>query len=353
MPPLKVIFKNHQTGEVKLRLETLDDLWYLDHLLDAKDTAKAVTYRREETKSDKLRAERGEKRRMYLGLAVEKVEFHDFADRLRVHGTITEGPQDLGSYHTLNLGEGDDVTIVKPIWKRHHQELLKDAEDATKRPLVTILSLDDEEATIAVLRQYGVNKVADIKSNASGKQYAAPKDAKKNYYQEILKTLMQVREEKNPLLVIGPGFAKEEFLKYVREKEPEFAENTFLQGTGQSGISAIYEVFKSGMAADVLKESRVAQESQLVNELMTRIAKGELCEYGPDRISGAVEAGAVETLLVLDTLIRDDSTDVLMESARNVGGKVHIISSSHDSGKALGGLGGLGALLRYRWDGGA
>jgi len=94
---MKVLLKDENAGKIKLLVESIDDLWHLNHLIQEGDLAYALTYRREESQSDKLRSERGEKRRMYLGLEVETVEFHDFADRLRVHGTIKEGPQDIGS----------------------------------------------------------------------------------------------------------------------------------------------------------------------------------------------------------------------------------------------------------------
>ena len=37
-----------------------------------------------------------------------------------------------------------------------------------------------------------------------------------------------------------------------------------------------------------------------------------------------------------------------MRTVESMQGKVHIISSEHDGGKKLDGLGGLGALLRYK-----
>ncbi len=168
---MKVIHKDHSTGRAKLRLETLDDLWHLDNLLEPGNEAGANTQRREETKSDKLRAERGEKKRMFLMLKVEKVEFAEFSDRLRVLGTITEGPQDHGEHHTLNLTMGDELTVGKGRWKRHHLDLLDQAQRSSKAPLVTFVAIDDDEAVISVLRGYGIQVIAKVPSGGSGKQY--------------------------------------------------------------------------------------------------------------------------------------------------------------------------------------
>ena len=110
---MKIIAKNLKASEVKLALESMDDLWHLYNIIEKGDLVYARTFRREEKKTDKLRPERGKKKPMRLGIVVEDMEFHEFADRFRVHGTIKEGPQDLGSYHTLNLAEGDRISIVK------------------------------------------------------------------------------------------------------------------------------------------------------------------------------------------------------------------------------------------------
>ncbi|HPP44180.1 MAG TPA: mRNA surveillance protein pelota, partial [Methanomassiliicoccaceae archaeon] len=81
-----------------MMIETLDDLWHLYNIIDEGDMIISVTYRREEAKSDKIRAERAEKKRMVLGVRAEKIEFHETESRLRILGVIEEGPQDIGSY---------------------------------------------------------------------------------------------------------------------------------------------------------------------------------------------------------------------------------------------------------------
>ena len=95
----------------------------------------ASTYRRDEAKVDKVRAERGEKKRMILGIRVEKVEFGEFDIRLRLIGVIEEGPQDVGSYHTLIMEEGELVSIIKPQWKPSQLERVRRAVEDAKKPV--------------------------------------------------------------------------------------------------------------------------------------------------------------------------------------------------------------------------
>jgi len=112
-PIVKILKKDEKTGTIRLRVETDDDLWHLYNIVREGDVVHALTERREETASDKIRSERGEKKKMILGIQVEKVEFHEFSDRLRILGVIVEGPQDLGSHHTLNIEKGDDLLVVR------------------------------------------------------------------------------------------------------------------------------------------------------------------------------------------------------------------------------------------------
>src|SRR6056297_3344099 len=109
---MKILHQDTREGKIKVRIDNMDDLWHLKNIINPDDVVSAVTYRREETQRDKIRSERGEKKRMRLDIEVEKMEFHEFSDRLRILGVIIDGPQDLGSYHTLNLTDRDELTII-------------------------------------------------------------------------------------------------------------------------------------------------------------------------------------------------------------------------------------------------
>jgi protein pelota len=93
----------------------------------------------------------------------------------------------------------------------------------------------------------------------------------------------------------------------------------------------------------------------LVEELFCEIAKDNLASYGMKDVRGAADAGAVRKLLVSDALLfkkRDDNTfaelDRMMRSVEQAKGEVFLINSEHDGGKQLDGIGGVGAILRYK-----
>ncbi len=348
--PVKVLARDRETGSVKLRMDSLDDLWHLRELVEPGDVATALTWRTAELdQKDVERKGKAEKRAMVLGVAVEGIEFQPFTNRLRLLGIIVEGPQDVGSYHTINVEPSSDITIRKKGGFRPHQEeRIKEAVEATTRPLVVFLAIEDNEAVIAVLRQYGVQKMVDITGHVSGKQYASSKGDEPSFFDEILLGLRDYRPENAPLLVLGPGFAKERFMAYAREKQPAAIKGGAIEGTGQAGMTGIHEALKKGLVDRVSKDQRVALESTHVEALMEAIAKDGAATYGPAQTRAATETGAVDTLLIIDTLAREPEGEALLTLARNMGAKAHIISTHHEAGKRFEALTGVGALLRYK-----
>jgi protein pelota len=344
---MRVLRRDPLTGTIKLRVENPDDLWHLYNLVAPGDLVRASTHRREEPRADRIRPERGERRRVTLGVRVDKVEFQEFSDRLRLGGVIEEGPQDMGSHHTFSIGMGDEVAIVK-TWRPHELRRIEDAVAATERPLVSFLALDDEEAVLAQLRQYGVRELATIRAAGGGKQYGTgrPKDA---YFAEIYAALKQA-ELGEALLVLGPGFEKESLAAYVRARDPALAHKIQVRGTGQSGMTGIQEALKSGLGSKVFEESRVAVETRAIEALFSEIAKEGSYAYGPDHLRRAVDAGAVNTLLVTEEAVRDPAVEGLMQRTEAARGKVLIVSTHHEAGKRLASLGGVAALLRYPMD---
>ena len=344
------MFQNSRTGEIKLQLENQDDIWHVHNIIEKGDLVTAATYRRVETKmfKDKLRPERGEKRKMTLGIRAEETEYHEFSDRLRVTGKIDEGPQDLGQHHTLNLETGDAVTIRKESWTAQQLARIKEAVAAAKRPLITFLSIDDSEAVFAVLRQAGLQQLSNVVSHVSGKDYESEQgQKKKEYYGEVLAELRRVFAE-GSLIILGPGFAKDEFCAFAKEKDPALLKKSETRATGQSGITGVHELLKSGIDMKLLEGQRAAYEIQTVERLLGEIAKDGKYAYGVDELRQAVSSGAVECLLILDRLVRDRKNEELLRLAESASSRVLIISSSHEGGKKLDALGGIAAILRYR-----
>ncbi|MDR1404752.1 MAG: mRNA surveillance protein pelota [Candidatus Methanoplasma sp.] len=341
---MRILEKDIGSGNVKVMLETDEDIWHLYNVLEVGDIVTASTTRREEKSADKLRAERSEKKRMTLGVRVEKIEFSEDDVRLRVLGTIETGPQDIGQHHTLTFEIGDHPLIAKSKWKISQLDRLDRAVKDSRKPKILFVSLDQDDATVAVLRQFGLKEIANIRSMRSGKQYSE-KSKEDGYHGEIISKIESLVSENMPIVLLGPGFEKESLADSLKSKGYK---GLHVHHTGQSGMAGVNELIKSGMGADILRESSVGAEMEAVENLMSEIGKDGLAAYGTKEIACAADSGAIETLLITDLKLREQDLDSLIRTVESQQGKVLIVSGQHDSGKALSALGGMAAMLRYK-----
>ena len=121
-----------------------------------------------------------------------------------------------------------------------------------------------------------------------------------------------------------------------------------LESTGAGGHAGIQEVLKNGLIQNLTKDAKIATEISLVNKLLESIGKSSnLVTYGIKQVENAANMGAVEKLLVVDELVRQDHIQKIMNTTENMGGNIEIISSQHDGGKQLEALGSIAAFLRY------
>jgi protein pelota len=346
---MKLIYKDLKHGEIKLIPENLDDIWHLYNLIDKGDLVRSITYRSIEQQDDKIRSKKSEKKRVKLGIEVQELEFHEFSNRLRIHGIIMEGPQDLGSFHTLNISTDkmDKISIIKKKWQYYHINRIDEAIKNQNQEILTFLSLDDETATIAVLRQSGIQLVAEIKSNRSGKMYDSINNDNE-YFGDILSTIIRNKNKKSPLIIIGPGFVKEHFLKFFKEKNVDKSSEIFTQGTGNSGLNGINEAIKSGIVNQIAKHHRVVFETQIIEKLFEEIKKNGLVTYGENNISFCLKNGAVDRLLITDTMVRTKKGEEILTLSKKCNSDFTIINTIHEAGKKLDALGGFAAFLRFK-----
>ncbi len=339
---MRLVKEDAKRGLVELVIEDLDDLWHLSQVLSKEDTVRSLTYRREEVPQDQIRAKRGEKKRMVLTIEVDSVEFHDFTEMLRVGGIITEGPQDHGSHHTFNLQVGDKLTIMKE-WNKWEMDRIAEAVEGKGKQKVLFISVEDDNIVLAELFGYGVKEKATF-STSGGKMEGEGPD-RRQMYDEVVKVVRY--SEIEGVVVVGPGFFKEVFLKRAREKEPDVFENAILVSTGQGGMSGVREALSKGFGKGYLKEARLARDSEIVGTLMEEIAKNEKGSYGFEETRKAINMGAVELLLVTENFVRKEGVQDLLERTEEMQGEVHIVSSRSEPGELLESLGGMGAILRF------
>jgi protein pelota len=327
-------------GEIKLVPENLDDLWHLKHIIEPGDVIFAYTKRITES-SDKLRSDK-EKITVRLGIEVERVEFHKFANRLRVSGRIVAGIEDSG-HHTINVGIGTEVSIIKR-WRDEQLKRIQRAVEASKRPEVVIVVMEEGEAAIGVVREWGVEEIASL-SRGYGKGIA---DYRKEFFASLLSALENL--DFRYAIIGGPGFAKDDFIEFVRQRRDALAKKLVRADISSSGRRGFVEVLRRGIVSRIIGDLRLAEEAEYIERLLAEISRDGKAVYGLKEVEKAFSYGAIDVLLLTDEFLMKErekwDVDSFLEEIEK-SGKILILSSEFEPGKQLNALGGIAALLRF------
>jgi len=165
------------------------------------------------------------------------------------------------------------------------------------------------------------------------------------------------------ILLASPGFLAESLQKYIfaeavktDNKIVMAAKSKFVIVHSSTGhIHALNEVLKSPAVTARLADTKYAKETRAMEAFFKMMQTDEdRAWYGPKEVERAIEKGAVGTLLVSNSLFRSNSINERKRYVKMVedvkasgGGEVLILSSIHESGIRLDGLGGVAAILMF------
>ncbi len=336
---MKILAQDLKKGELKLKAETLDDLWELSHVIQPGDLMKKHTYRK--VKIDFGDRTEADKRSMVLVVEVDSVEFHEFETSLRVGGVVQEGPEGVTGHHTFSIQPGDSFLLKKERWPRVDLQRLKSSKET---PKVVMCAADREQATFATLRPDGFRVEFVLNSRLPRKGDDSYEEVLESYFREVADKLASFEGAK---VVGGPGF--------VREHIANLVEGASIVPASSATESGIREMVESDELERIVGESRAREEAKAVNELLKRIARDGPCAYGFNEVGEAAGMGAVELVMVSEETILErrrsggyEGLDRLLVQVENQGGEVMLVGSESEHGEKLLSLGGVAALLRYK-----
>ena len=295
-------------------------------------TLRSVTIRR--GAEEKVKAG---KREMMLKISLEKIEL---ADTLRLGGEIQEGPEEieLHAWHTLEVEPHQMIEVWKQ-WKRWEADKIK---NATKPPEPVLLCiLDERDADFWVVKEKAQH-TGHVHGPGLGKKEIVKKP--EEYYNDIVKVLQRKKEIKK-IILAGPGFTRENVQKFIKERFKELLPKISSERLNETGGPGLHEFLKSGILEKMLKESKLGKEVFAVEEILAELGKKGLAVYGKD-VESAVASGAVEKLIVADENLRQ--FEDIIDEAYKSGSQLIIVSTEHDAGQKLEGLGGIAAKLKYK-----
>ena len=356
---MRILRRDVKHDTVMVLPEVLDDFWVLYNVIQKGDKVYARTKRQVRLWERYDRAEKGKRISLLLGISVEKVMWDRYLNRLRVHGIVCEDPKDIGaagSHHTINVTLNKPLRIVKDRWMKYQLDQL---DRATERgvPPVTVISIDDEGYCVAVLRGFGFDIKVEETISLPGKSRA---DERTRTLTELFKSASKAleavwAENQAPIVILGLGYIKNHFIRYLRDRMPEIREKVIdVKSVNSVGKAGIFEALRSGVLGKALRHVRITEEAEAVEEVLRRLGKerGNVT-YGLAEVEQANTLGAIERVLLTDLMLREASDEdrlvleKLMREVEKRRGRVIITSTEHEAGVKLNSLGGIAALLRF------
>jgi peptide chain release factor subunit 1 len=264
-----------------------------------------------------------------------------------------------------------------------------------------LITIDRKEATLGLLSGSKISVLKHHDSLVPSKHHQGGQSsvrferlieiAAHEFYKKVADSATEVflnRSELQGILIGGPGstkdfFVKEEYLHHELRKKVVSP----LFDTGYTDESGLRELVDA--AKDTLTDIQLTIEKEYMQRLFREIRKpdGGLSAYGEESVRTAAEAGAVDVLLLSETLSRyratvecgsghstvitvsdpdekvpcpecgqsakiveqTDLIDTFFEMAEGFNTKVQLISGDSEEGDMLlKAFGGIAAILRYR-----
>ncbi|MCL2032976.1 MAG: peptide chain release factor aRF-1 [Methanomassiliicoccaceae archaeon] len=307
-------------------------------------------------------------------------------DQTRMVQYTLEPPEEVAAF----LYRCDSEFFTEPL-----EEMLLDKKS------YGLITIDRKEATLGLLSGSRITVLKHFDSLVPSKHHQGGQSsvrferlieiAAHEFYRKVADHATEVflnRQELQGILVGGPGstkdfFVKEEYLHHELRKKVVSP----LFDTGYTDESGLRELVDA--AKEALSDMQLTIEKEYMQRLFREIRKpdGGLAAYGEDDVRTATESGAVEVLLLSESLNKyrteiecasghnmkvtvddpeekitcpecglaakvlkqEDIIDEFFETADGFNTKVQLISGDSEEGDMLmRAFGGMAAILRYR-----
>ncbi|KAL8646186.1 MAG: hypothetical protein Q9210_006279 [Variospora velana] len=376
---IKQNFERDGSGLVTLFPEEPEDMWYAYNLIRPKDLLRASALRRVVTESA-TGSTSSTRVHTTLTIRVESLDFDPQSSQLHVSGRIAEETKftKVGQYHTLDLELQRNFTLTKDgeeAWDSVARGIIKEACDPVRSADVWAVVMQEGLANLAVLTGARTVLRQRVELSIPRKRGGRASDHDKGlekFFQTTLDTLLRQIDlnESKPILLASPGFTASSFQKFIIDTATRTGNkalmaqkaNLVVVHSSSGHLHALNEILQTPEVTARLKDTQYAREGKLMDEFMTLLRKDDgRAWYGPNEVEKAVEKGAVGrgggVLLISNALFRAQDVAIrrrwvrLVDKVRDVeGGEVRTLSSEHESGKRLDGLGGIAAILTFPLD---
>lgn len=336
---------NRENLKFEILPESLDDLWVLSSFIVPEDIICGKAERKIKIGTgDNYKVTR---KLIYVELEVTSAKFEN--DTLRVQGKILNENEfaPIGSVQSLSYNITDKIEIKKRALLNYEEKILENSIKSKKSTNLLIV-LDKDELLATEFSSVNFSVLFKEEGLGSKKYTQEQIDENEQKYKLIIDLL---NKDYANLILAGPGFFKEDFAKYLKDKT-KIKISTFMwhDVSSQSVQNLIKKINESG----VIQDSSIARESEYTTKLLENINKNQKSVYGYEKTIEKINEGSVEAFLITTKIIEEKKEEGaykelndLMMLVEQLKGELVIINSKNESGKIIDGLGGVAGILRY------
>lgn len=389
------------TGSATLIPQEPEDMWHLYNLIRPYDVLRAPAVRKVKETAQSTGSSISRTVRTTLTIRVKDLDFDPQAGELHVAGRVCEENDyvKMGQYHTLDLELQRQFVLEKGRedagaaggsaaagggegWDSVALGMLSEATDLRKNAAFYAVVMEEGSGNVCLMTEHQTVLRQRVELAMPRKRTGHGADAHDKavdrFFDLLLVALRRhldieavtAADQQNtpPLVLASPGFIAQGFHKFMLATATRtgdktlgaYARNNVVIAHSSSGhLHSLHEALKSPAVMAKLSDTRFARETALIDKFTELLRQDEgRAWYGPQEVERAVEKGAVGrgggVLLISNALFRSLDVSVrrrwvaLVERVRDVeGGEVRILSSAHESGKKLEGLGNVGAILTF------
>lgn len=321
---------------------------------------------------------------------VYKIQTDDGCIKASEDHEVFVGKDELGKMPVEDLNEGDTAWFVNLTSFDEDDSVLQQKVRNTR---IESIEEKEERKTVDISVEQKNFVANNLLVHNSAQRFARHrKQMLKNFLTEVGEKAQQAfldkaRDDKLLGVVIGgPGWVKDKLAEnhLHEELKEQIIANESLNYSGEEALEELVS-----KAEDAIKDSKALKEKELVNDFLEHLKEEDgKAEYGIEHVKTALDAGAVDTLLIsadnnivkaeytcenghevvrwpsedeLEEKIecpeceskmkveeRKDLVEALGKKAEQMDSDIEIISSEHEEGKRLLNMGGVAAILRYR-----
>lgn len=345
---MKIIRFREDENTLKVQLDSFDDMYLMERIVGKGDNVESRSFRRFRANETDI----GEQKEVVVKICIEKIELDKGASKLRFTGKIISGhPQEfvrLNSYHTINVGEKDVIEVQKEVWKDYILKRIKQAALDTKKPRLGVVALDEEKATIAYVRGYGIDIITEIYSHLSKRLKESDFERQKEaYFLNIIKAMSNMQID--IVVIAGPGFTKDNLKKYISNKETNIGKRLVYTSASDSERSGVREAAKSDEVAKLMAQEHIRSEFRLLNLFLKGLNFDSSC-YGMEPVNSSLDEYKAGIILVNDNLLNDGQIQQLLDIADNQKVEISIFNSDDEAGMQLANFKGIASIAKSMLD---